>query len=63
MNFILSLTQQRPEVLVECEEISTGFNGGIDEDRTRYLLNANQVLSQMSYDPIYGAPGSNRTAI
>ena len=29
------------------------FCGGIDEDRTRYLLNANQALSQMSYDPIW----------
>jgi hypothetical protein len=26
-------------------------NGGADEDRTRYLLNANQALSQVSYGP------------
>ena len=27
--------------------------GGADEDRTRYLLSANQMLSQMSYSPMY----------
>ena len=27
-------------------------NGGSEEDRTLYLLNANQALSQMSYRPI-----------
>ena len=29
-------------------------NGGADEDRTRYLLSANQMLSQMSYSPVIG---------
>ena len=27
------------------------FNGGAEEDRTLYLLNANQALSQVSYSP------------
>ena len=41
----------------------SGYNGGIDEHRTRNLLSARQVLSQLSYNPINGAPRSNRTAI
>ena len=50
--------------LAEWIEISAGFNGGgIDEHWTRNLLSARQALSQLSYNPINGAPGSNQTAI
>ena len=41
----------------------SGYDGGIDEDRTHSILSARQVLPQLSYNPINGAPGSNRTAI
>ena len=39
----------------------SGYNGGIDEHRTRNLLSARQVLSRLSYNPINGAAWRNRT--
>ena len=35
---------------VSCIELNFVF-GGADEDRTRYLIVANDALSQMSYGP------------
>ena len=37
------------------------FFGGDDRDRTDYLLNAIQALSQVSYAPKHGDPSETRT--
>ena len=37
--------------------------GGGDRDRTRYLLVANQPLSQMSYTPKFGSASEIRTQL
>ena len=35
--------------------------GGDEEDRTPDLLGASEMLSQLSYVPLFGAPGGIRT--
>ena len=36
-------------------------SGGADRERSGNLLNANQMLSQLSYNPIFGGTNGNRT--
>ena len=37
---------------INCIGLTTAEPGGADRTRTRHILGANEVLFQMSYDPI-----------